>query len=97
MKSLSFFKRHLYEDLLVDMMAIESWDSSIRQLMYDDEIYDFASNKWLQEVDPPRKARPSDQEAHKVFLNCFVSQRSRLGYLSVLSISHPISLSSGWN
>ena len=25
MKSLSFFKQHLYEDLLVDLMAVESW------------------------------------------------------------------------
>ena len=40
MKSLSFFKQHLYEDLLVDLMAFESWDSSTRQLIYDDEIYD---------------------------------------------------------
>ena len=37
---LSFFKQHLYEDLLVDLMAVESWDPSTRQLMYDDEIYD---------------------------------------------------------
>ena len=68
MKSLSFFKQHLYEDFLVDLMAVESWDPSTRQLMYDDEIYDVASSKWLREVDPPRKARPSDQEAHEAFL-----------------------------
>ena len=36
MKSLSFFRKHLYEDVLVDLMAVESWDASARQLVYDD-------------------------------------------------------------
>ena len=37
MKSLSFFKQHLYEDLLVDLLAFESWDSSTRQLIDNTE------------------------------------------------------------
>ena len=87
MKSLSFFKQHLYEDLLVDLMAVESWDSGTRQLMYDDEIYDLASNKWLREVDPPRQARPSDQEAHKAFLSAFSIRDKQTGLISV-SVEH---------
>ena len=88
MKSLSFFKQQLYEDLLVDLMAVESWDPSTRQLMYDDEIYDSASSKWLREVDPPRQAQPSDQEAHEAFLKLVsISEDKQTGLISV-SVEH---------
>ena len=88
MKSLSFFKQHLYEDFLVDLMAVESWDPSARRLMYDDEIYDVASNKWLREVDPPRRAQPSDLEAHESFLMLLsVSEDKQPGLISI-SVEH---------
>ena len=88
LKSLSFFKQHLYEDLLVDLMAVESWDPSTRQLTYDDEIYDVASNRWLREVDPPRQSQPSDQEAHEKLLALLsVSEDKQTGLISV-SVEH---------
>ena len=88
LKSLSFFKQHLYEDLLIDLMAVESWDSNTRQLNYDDEIYDSALNKWLREVDPPRQAWPTAQEAHKVFVGLLaVSGDKQTGLVSA-SIEH---------
>ena len=88
MKSLSFFKQQLYEDLLVDLMAVESWDPSTRQLIYDDDIYDSASSKWLREVDPPRQAQPSDQEAHEAFLKLVsISEDKQTGLISV-SVEH---------
>lgn len=88
MKSLSFFKQHLYEDFVIDLMAVESWNAGTRQLIYDDEIYDVASNKWLREVDPPRQSRPSDQEAHKAFFQLLsVSEDKQTGLISV-SIEH---------
>jgi uncharacterized protein involved in exopolysaccharide biosynthesis len=56
--------------------------------MYDDEIYDVASNKWLREVDPPRRSQPSDQEAHEEFLALLsVSEDKQTGLISV-SIEH---------
>ena len=88
MKSLSFFTQHLYEDLLVDLVAVESWDPSTRQLVYDDEIYDLDSNRWLREVDPPRQSRPSDQEAHKAFVELVsISEDKQTGLISV-SVEH---------
>ena len=88
MKSLSFFNQHLYEDFLVDLMACESWDPSTRQLMYDDEIYDIGSKKWLREVVPPRQAKPSVQEAHEAFLKLlWISEDKNTGLISV-SIEH---------
>ena len=88
MKSLSFFNQYLYEDFLIDLMAVESWDANTRQLIYDDEIYDVASNKWLREVDPPRQSRPSDQEAHEGFVELVsISEDKQTGLISV-SVEH---------
>ena len=88
MKSLSFFKQHLYEDFLIDLMAVESWDPSTRKLWYDEEVYDIASNRWLREVDLPRRARPSDQEAYEAFLKLLsVSEDKQTGLIS-LSVEH---------
>jgi hypothetical protein len=88
MKSLYFFKRHLYEDLLVDLMAVESWDPLTRQLTYNDEIYDVASNKWLRDVGPPRQSQPSVQEAHKAFVQLVsISEDKQTGLVSV-SVEH---------
>ena len=75
LKSLSFFKQHLYEDLLVDLMAVESWDPSTRQLMYDDEIYDSASSKWLREVDLLSKLSQVIKKLTKFSSNYFLFLR----------------------
>jgi len=97
LKSLSFFKRHLYEDLLVDLMAVESWDPSTRQLMYDDEIYNSASNKWLREVDPPRQVKPSYQEAYEEFLALLsVSEDKQTGLIFVSAEHHSPDIAKRW-
>ena len=88
MKSRSFFKQHLYDDFLVDLMAVRAWDSSTRQLRYDDEIYDTASRKWLRDVVSPRRAKPSYQEAHSALMKLFsISEDKQTGLISV-SIEH---------
>jgi hypothetical protein len=88
MKSLSFFKQYLYEDLLVDLMAVRSWDLGTRQLRYDAEVYDIASNEWVRDVGPPRQARPSDQEAHDAFLELFFVTKDEQTGLIFVSIEH---------
>ena len=84
MKSLSFFKQNLYDDLVVDLMAVESWDPATRELRYDGEIYDVASSKWLREVEQSRQAKPSFQEAHRAFINRIsISEDKQSGLISV--------------
>ena len=88
MKSLSFFKQYLYQDVLVDLMAVDSWDSGTRQLRYNQDVYDVEAKMWIREVEPPRQARPSDQEAHEVFVSLLsVSEDKQTGLISV-SVEH---------
>ena len=88
MKSLSFFEQHLYEDFLIDLMAVASWDSSTRKLIYDGEIYDFASNKWVRDVKPPRQVKPSYQEAHEAFIELFSLSEDKQTGLILVSVEH---------
>lgn len=88
MKSLEFFRQHLYEDLLADLMAVKLWNPSTGRIEYDSEIFDVSSQKWLREVTPQRQAKPSFQEAHKVFRSHFsVVEDQRTG-LIVIRVRH---------
>jgi len=69
-------------------MAVESWDPGSGKLSYDHDIYDSVSDKWLREVDPPFRKRPSSQEAHEVFVESVsVSKDKQTGLISV-SVEH---------
>ncbi|WP_319536004.1 Wzz/FepE/Etk N-terminal domain-containing protein [uncultured Vibrio sp.] len=54
-------------DLLVPLMAAEGWDLTSKELLLDSDIYDKNSDEWLREPEGLRGARPTAQEAFKVF------------------------------
>ena len=88
MKSLSFFVKHLYEDVLPDLVAAKTWDPVTRQLEYEGTIYDAASDEWLREASARSTAKPSAQEAHRVFLSLLsISEDAQTGLITV-SIDH---------
>ena len=88
MKSLFFFERHLYEDVLLDLMAATSWDSVDRKIEYDDELYDVTAKNWLRDVAPPLQVRPSAQEAHLEFLKVFSVSEDKQTGLILVSVEH---------
>ena len=80
-----FVARH---DILPELMAVESWDPQSGGVIYDNELYDSASKKWVRQVVPPRSPTPSAQEAHKAFSKILsVSQDKQTGYVTV-SVEH---------
>ena len=88
MQSFSFFEQHLYDELLVDLMAVESWEAEVKILEYDEEIYDVESGEWVRDVDFPYSVKPSAQEAHEEFLELLtVSEDKQSGLISV-SMEH---------
>lgn len=54
-------------DLLVPLIAVESWDLESDKLVINDSFYDTQSGTWVREVNLPKKAIPSIQEAYKAF------------------------------
>ena len=74
--------------LLPELMAVEYWDMATGDLVYDPEIYNYDSGKWVRDIGPPFQPKPSLLEAHKEFMLILrVSQDKQTGYVSV-SIDH---------
>jgi uncharacterized protein involved in exopolysaccharide biosynthesis len=89
MKSRQFFADVMDKyEVLVPLIAAENWDAVTNTLVINPEIYDPETSTWLRETKAPRKAKPSVQEAHEVFLqNLSVAQDKETGFIS-LSIEH---------
>ncbi len=80
-----FIQKH---NILPELMAIKSWDLMNNKVVYDEEIYNFESRKWLREVEAPYKAKPSMQEAYKEFSKIFSATLNSETGMVTLSIEH---------
>ena len=88
MKSLDFFTKQLYEQVLPELMALERWDASTGAVIFNDDIYEAKTRTWVREAIPPRKSKPSAQEAFEEFSEIFsVSEDKKSGFVS-LSLKH---------
>ena len=68
LKSRSFIETFIVKhELLVPLIAAKKWDMASDSLILDEEIYDKANNKWIREVEAPKKPKPSSWEAYKEF------------------------------
>ena len=76
-----FIERH---DILAPLMAAEEWDAESGELKIDPRVYDLATHKWVSDVRLPKKAAPSLQQAHRVFMGILsVSQDKQSGFVSI--------------
>jgi uncharacterized protein involved in exopolysaccharide biosynthesis len=80
-----FISNHL---ILADLMASESWDMSSNTIIYDTDIYHPDTMQWVRNVKPPRQAKPSIQEAYKVFFDLLEVKRDEATGMVKLSIEH---------
>ncbi|MFP3352916.1 Wzz/FepE/Etk N-terminal domain-containing protein [Pseudoalteromonas sp. SIMBA_153] len=82
-----FIQKH---NILPDLMAVKSWESEKNTIIYNQEVYNKAENKWLRKVKSPFKPKPSMQEAFKVFsqvVNADVSKESGMVSISIEHLS----------
>ena len=80
-----FVERH---DILPELMAVNSWEQSSGEVIFDAHVYDAAAKTWVRDVDPPQLPKPSALEAHKAFIEILgISEDKQTGYVSV-SIEH---------
>jgi uncharacterized protein involved in exopolysaccharide biosynthesis len=89
-----FIERH---DILVPLMAAEDWDAKSGELKIDPKVYDLATDRWVRDVRPPRKANPSLQEAHKVFMEILsVSQDRKSGFVTIAVAHYSPTVAKQW-
>lgn len=90
LKSKSFFKKLLDEDMILEnIMAAESYNFSSGYIKYDESLYNVDKKIWVRKVSAPYSETPSYQEAYKEFhKNIFaVYEDPKTGYIT-LSIEH---------
>ncbi|MFH4451956.1 Wzz/FepE/Etk N-terminal domain-containing protein [Vibrio alginolyticus] len=60
----SFIEKH---GLLASVMAVKGWDLKSNKLIFDEDLYNVNSDKWLRKDEGLRGAKPSPQEASQFF------------------------------
>lgn len=90
-ESFEFFSKNFLPSIkLEDLMAEKKWIPLENKLIYDEDIFDELSNKWVRKVSYPKKTIPSTQEAFKEFkkaLSINQDEETGLVYLSIEHIS----------
>ena len=90
-ESFEFFSKNFLPSIkLEDLMAEKKWIPQENKLIYDKDIFDEPSNKWVRKVSYPKKTIPSSQEAFKEFkkaLSINQDEETGLVYLSIEHIS----------
>ncbi|MDC1328931.1 Wzz/FepE/Etk N-terminal domain-containing protein [Pseudomonadales bacterium] len=87
-RSLDFFTRHLHEEIVLDLIAVDHWDAASRELVYNRNVFDLKSQTWVRDVSYPRQAKPSAQEAHKAFLAVLSLSEDKNTSLVTIAIKH---------
>lgn len=70
------------------LLAPKKWERDTNTLLFDEKLYNKEEGKWVRKVPPPRKRKPSLEEAHIALSKILsVSEDRRTGFVSI-SITH---------
>lgn len=85
LKSRSFINQFINKhQLLVPLMASTGWNQNNQELIIDNRLYNPDTKQWLRKVTPPKKPKPSEQEAYKAFSEKLsVSQDKTSGLVTI--------------
>jgi LPS O-antigen subunit length determinant protein (WzzB/FepE family) len=82
--SSSFVEKYLMDDILVELMAVESWDAGNDQLVIDVEVYDIEKEKWVRDVSFPLAPKPHIDEVMQVYKDqVSVSEDKQTGIITL--------------
>ena len=88
----AFIQKH---DLLLPLMALESWNEESNKVAYDAGLYDVKAHEWL--FDEGGTLEPTLWEAHKAFKNIFsVSEDKENGMVTIAIISKSPYIAQEW-
>lgn len=70
------------------VMAVDHWDATKNEVIYDRDIYDPATKQWLREPEPNRPAEPTSYEVYEALSKMImVNQDVKTGLIR-LSVEH---------
>ncbi len=86
-KSYKFFVNEFLPFInLHDLLAVEKW-SEPTGIIYDDNIYEVNSNKWVRPSNNKKSSKPSPQEAYEVYKYILEISENNLPFVTV-TINH---------
>ncbi len=89
LKSRAFLEKFINKhELLVPLMAAENWDIHNDKLIYDEDIYDETSNKWVRDVTFPKTPKPSYWESFEAFSKIMSISTDKESGMITLSIEY---------
>ena len=85
LKSLDFFSLYIMPNTKAeDLFAVSSWNMAKNEFIYNNDIYNSVSKKWVRNFSPPLSAKPSPQELHNKFLsNLSITYFKDTGFISI--------------
>jgi len=94
----TFIEVYLMDEILVEMMAVKSWNASTNVLEIDPDIYDVHKNIWVRDVSFPFLPKPHIDEVMKVYSgHVQVSEDKETGALSLMVKHLSPSIAQKWN
>jgi uncharacterized protein involved in exopolysaccharide biosynthesis len=88
-KSREFFSNFAQKhNILPDLMAAISWDLKTNTAIYNEDDFSSENGEWLRQVKPPKKAKPSMQEAKTVFDKLFTIVQIEDTGMITISVEH---------
>ena len=87
-QSLDFFTRHLYEKIVLDLMAVDHWEAASGKLVIDPDVFDVKRQRWVRDVSYPQQIKPSAQEAHEEFLKVLTLSEDKTTSFVTIAIEH---------
>ena len=96
--SVTFVENYLMDEILVELMAVQSWDPTTDTLEIDPGLYDVKKEMWVRDVSFPFSSKPHVDEVMMVYPNHVqVSEDKETGSLT-LTVKHlSPSVAQKWN
>ncbi|MDP5132330.1 MAG: LPS O-antigen length regulator, partial [Paraglaciecola sp.] len=89
LKSREFFSKFAEKhNILPDLIAAKGWELASNRVVYNDEIYNEQSGKWIRDVKPPKRSKPSMQEAKPLFDSAVNIYKSSDTGMVTISVTH---------
>ncbi|TKB46468.1 LPS O-antigen length regulator [Ferrimonas sediminicola] len=75
-------------DILIELMASESWDEETHKLNVNEDVYDMTDSVWVRKVTGKKEPKPSSQEAIKELLKKISIEQDKNTSLIKVSVKH---------
>lgn len=88
-KTFSFFSQSFLPNIYKpNLIAVKNWVPEKNKIIYNNKIYNKSIEKWVRNVNYPKKQTPSDQELYKLYLEHISIKEDITSSLITLKVTH---------